>query len=748
MACTRDAYKTPFLFLFFRLLYQVGVQEEPTWPGKLAVSTYVFLITICSSLLLLLTFQWHEHKTHPRGALDRLTSSVRAPVASLRSSFESGRSVASRRFRIKPESSSSQQLGQSSIKICFLHYIEPFLSHGKHFVFRKALSLILEVVSQLYLAIQYGRIGVSASIIVFQIFVAVTGLNTLWLLTSKLPFKRQILFVVAEVVVSILYMIVSVVPLADNSRKFVYADGGQCNSLVRAGFGAFEDVCYDMSLRQQITFSLKTLTSNSFVEYWTNTAPLISLILALDHLVRQMATSYGDHSNIYADRDARQLLLPKRVAMAISAVSTILFAYSVGVVVKSEMNCENIDNCMQVAHPLLEPSSQCACTVFVSPQCNNATESDLTSSAERGYLHTVLVGSSTSFNSVNDCSMVNDFPWHLLSRLEVVMLIGTHVIAPATIDSEVLLAVNVRADSVDFLWNKLPSFPSSIVYLALSSSDDGLSTISNEAFEPGNVAYLKNLKLLEIEKYGINTLDISTCDSLEYLELSRNNIKILPDLSHLKHLRILFLFSNVMETLPPLPSSLEVIYVHENNLVDISAIRNLPHLVIARFENNQITKKPYSMYGPPAQLALSMWDNPICDACGPTDCGICEVQCSPGCGMDKLITNQVCDPECDSPSCGFDQGVCKKLTSLLSCTEWCRSSGLGLFKSLDSNRDGFIKGNSEMELLKSLYYKAELEDANAFVTLGLVAYYCVDAGVAPSGSNCWGCDIIGMYANG
>ena len=143
-----------------------------------------------------------------------------------------------------------------------------------------------------------------------------------------------------------------------------------------------------------------------------------------------------------------------------------------------------------------------------------------------------------------------------------------------------------------------------------------------------------------------------------------------------------------------------------------------------------------------------MWDNPICDACGPTDCGICEVQCSPGCGMDKLTTNQVCDPECDSPSCGFDQGVCEKLTSLLPCTEWCRSTGLELFKSLDSNRDGFIKGNSEMELLKSLYYKAELEDANAFVTLGLVAYYCVDAGVAPSGSNCWGCDIIGMYANG
>jgi hypothetical protein len=741
-------YKTPLLLLFSRLSYQIGVQEEPTWPGKLAVSTYVFLVIVCSSLLLLLTFQWHEHKTHPRGALDRLISSVRALAAFIRKSFESGHSVASRRFRIKPESSSTQQLRQSSINVFFSHYIQPFLSHGKHFVFRKALSLILEVLSQLYLAIQYGRIGVSASIIVFQIFVAVTSLNTLWLLTSKSPFKRQILFVVAEVVVSILYMTVSVVPLADNSRKFVYADSDECNTLVSAGFGAFGDGCYDMSLRQQITFSLKTLTSNSFLEYWTNTVPLISLILALDHLVRQIAILYGDHSNIYADRDVRQLLLPKRVAKAISALSTILFAYFVGVVVKSEMNCGSIDNCIQVAHPFLEPSTQCACTVFVSPKCNNATEGDFASSAERGYLHTVLVGSSTSFNSANDCSMVDDFPWHSLPRLEVVMLIGTHVIAPATIDSEVLLAVRVRANSVEFLWNKLPSFPSSIVSLALGSVGNGRSTISNETFEPGNVAYLKNLKLLEIGNVGMNTLDISTCDSLEYLELSRNNIKFLSDLSHLKHLRILYLFSNVMETLPPLPPNLEVIHVYDNNLVDISAIRNLPHLVTARFENNQITKKPYSMYGPPAQLALSMWDNPICDTCGPTDCGICEVQCNPGCGMDKLGTNQVCDPECDSPLCGFDQGVCKKLTSLLPCTEWCSSTGLELFKSFDSNRDGLVKGNSEIELLKSLYYKAELEDENAFVTLGLVAFYCLDIGIAPTGSNCWGCDVIGMYANG
>ncbi len=99
-----------------------------------------------------------------------------------------------------------------------------------------------------------------------------------------------------------------------------------------------------------------------------------------------------------------------------------------------------------------------------------------------------------------------------------------------------------------------------------------------------------------------------------------------------------------------------------------------------------------------------MRDNPICDACRTTDCGNCEVQCNPGCGVDKLATNQVCDPECDTPSCGFDQGVCKKPISLSPCTQWCSSSGLRVFKSLDSNQDGFIKGNSEMKLLKSLYY--------------------------------------------
>jgi hypothetical protein len=73
--------------------------------------------------------------------------------------------------------------------------------------------------------------------------VAVISLNTLWLLTSKSPFKRQILFVVSEVVVSILYMVVSVVPLADSSSKFVYEEIGECNSLVNAGFGAFSGGC-------------------------------------------------------------------------------------------------------------------------------------------------------------------------------------------------------------------------------------------------------------------------------------------------------------------------------------------------------------------------------------------------------------------------------------------------------------------------------------------------------------------------
>ncbi len=69
-----------------------------------------------------------------------------------------------------------------------------------------------------------------------------------------------------------------------------------------------------------------------------------------------------------------------------------------------------------------------------------------------------------------------------------------------------------------------------------------------------------------------------------------------------------------------------------------------------------------------------------------------------------------------------------------------------LFKSLDSNQDGFIRGHNEMGVLKSLYYTAEMEDENFFATLGLVSFYNADA--APTGSNCWGCDTIGMYANG
>jgi hypothetical protein len=176
-----------------RLLYQVGVQEEPTWPGKLAASTSVFLVVICSSLLLLLTFQWHELKTHPHGALYLIISSVRAQVASIRKSFKSGQSAVSLRYRIKPEYVSSQQFRQSTFEVLFSHYIEPYLIRGKYFVFRKALSLLLEVFSRLFLAMQYGRIGVSASIVLFQIFMAVISrLNDRlysWLPKSWFPFS-------------------------------------------------------------------------------------------------------------------------------------------------------------------------------------------------------------------------------------------------------------------------------------------------------------------------------------------------------------------------------------------------------------------------------------------------------------------------------------------------------------------------------------------------------------------------------
>ena len=142
-----------------------------------------------------------------------------------------------------------------------------------------------------------------------------------------------------------------------------------------------------------------------------------------------------------------------------------------------------------------------------------------------------------------------------------------------------------------------------------------------------------------------------------------------------------------------------------------------------------------------------MAGNPVCDTCGPVDCGICEIQCSPGCGMD-LVSNSECDEMCDVEQCGYDQAVCQSSVSVLPCTEWCTSAGLQLFKSLDLNLDGEISGDVEIAILKSLYYHPAMEQEGIFLRQGLVAFVSLDLGVAPLGTDCWGCDVVQMYQDG
>jgi hypothetical protein len=437
-------------------------------------------------------------------------------------------------------------------------------------VLRKLFSLILEVGFQLALIAQRGDAGVSAFILALHVLVVVMSLNTPWFLTSDSHRVRQIIFVVFEVIVDVLFVVVHLLPFLLDFSKFEYAATGDCNAALFAGFGGFLSGCYDVGLRQQTLFAFKTLVSESNTALIANTMPLLGLAVNMEHLLTQVAKMHGGKTlrPKSAATKKQQYILPRGVAMLFSLASVAISVYVAIALVASEASCVGIEGCTRIAHPLLGVfDGGCACVVFQSPTCTNSTGSDLVLAAERGFLNTVVVGEQSGFNSYSDCHAVTDVPWDsLTSKLEIIALVGTNAAAPGKLSSENLLAFVYRVDPSVLLsnrsqWAELPPLPSTIAYVNVEPHVFKLDL--------GDWRGLKALQLAAVDNAGLIVLpDISESLQLEHISLYSNQLTTLPDLSGHKKLRYLLFGKNLVTALPLLPPSLTTLHAFQNHLND------------------------------------------------------------------------------------------------------------------------------------------------------------------------------------
>jgi hypothetical protein len=599
--------------------------------------------------------------------------------------------------------------------------------------------MCFEVLSQMMLVYRFGNIGVPASIMAALMVVISISLNIPWLLVSQSVETRQIHSFMVELAIDLLYVTISLLAFYLYIGDFKYERGGDCYSERHEGFGAFSYGCFDIGDRQRTVYAFKSLISESLPSLYSNMTPILGLAFGLNHLLKIIAARGRQQipDTIGNLADAKQHRLPKKVAVFTSLVSVILLAYGLGSLFVNERNCEGIDSCTQIAHPVFDFGEGCACATFVATTCDSSTGEHLILSAERGYLHTIVVGNTgiLEYQWSSSCKVLTDnpdqwyqMPWESLGQIEVVVLVGiSNLKEPVKVASDKLLVLSVAGMD----WRVLPGLSSSLMYLEVYHA--------HELVDVGDWTRLTELTVVKVWESGMNPApDLSQCLKLEVINFNNNFITALPDLSKHKHLRNLYFDKNLVEILPPLPQSLRKLSGIENQLVDISSLQDLPNLEEVILLNNFITTKPFPG-GVPQGILLAMVGNPICDICGPDDCGICEPQCHLGCGFDLLIGNQMCDDACNVPSCGFDQGFCGD-PSQLPCTESCYNSMVVFFLTKDQNKDGVISGEGELYSLTDMYNHPAMESPDAHVTLGVANWAASQVGGAPPDSNCWGCD--------
>jgi hypothetical protein len=97
----------------------------------------------------------------------------------------------------------------------------------------------------------------------------------------------------AEALVGILYIAISLAPFFSNFSAFERVQEGECVSKFWAGFGSFARGCFDVGLRQQTARVLKTLVSDSPMAPLANVLPLFGLSCAIGYLAKQLALAHG-----------------------------------------------------------------------------------------------------------------------------------------------------------------------------------------------------------------------------------------------------------------------------------------------------------------------------------------------------------------------------------------------------------------------------------------------------------------------
>ncbi len=109
-----------------------------------------------------------------------------------------------------------------------------------------------------------------------------------------------------------------------------------------------------------------------------------------------------------------------------------------------------------------------------------------------------------------------------------------------------------------------------------------------------SLSRFKKLKTLSLFGCRIQSMtdDLSDCESLIELDLSRNGLITIPDLRRLTQLKTIRFSANQLTSMPLMPVSIRHIHADYNDIKDLSSLTHLPNIEVIYISDNEVEAIP------------------------------------------------------------------------------------------------------------------------------------------------------------